>query len=425
MTRPTLRTERLVLRPFRMEDAAAVQRLAGDPQVALTTQNIPHPYEDGMAETWIAGHEGEWEERSFLTLAVTREDEGVVGAVGLHLDDTHRRGELGYWIGRPYWNRGYATEAAAALVAFGFRKLALNRIQARYLTRNPSSARVMEKLGMRLEGVHREHIRVRGRLEDVGVYAVLASDGNGSPDTLRLYGELAPWWPLVSAPADSEEEADLYALLMAQALGAPPGSLLELGSGGGNTASWLAHRIPSVTLVDRSPAMLEVSRSLNPGCTHVEGDMRTVRLERTFDAVLLHDAVCYATSAEELEAAMETARVHCRPGGVALFVPDYVRETFRPSTDHGGHDAGARGLRYLEWTRDPDPSDTTYRVDYAFLLREGDRVSVLHDRHREGLFPRSEWLRRLRKVGFDPRVHSHRFAGTAHESVVFVAVRAR
>ncbi len=156
----------------------------------------------------------------------------------------------------------------------------------------------------------------------------------------------------------------------------PPGgvrntthTLLELGSGGGNNASHLKARF-SLVLVDRSPGMLQVSRALNPECEHVEGDMRTVRLGREFDAVFVHDAVVYMTTEADLRAAIETASVHCKPGGAVLFAPDHVRENFRPSTDHGGYDGVGRGLRYLEWTWDPDPADSTYIVDYAYLLRD-------------------------------------------------------
>ena len=178
-------------------------------------------------------------------------------------------------------------------------------------------------------------------------------------------------------------------------------TVLELGSGGGNNASHLkAHY--ELTLVDLSPGMLDVSRRLNPECEHAEGDMRTVRLGREFDGVFVHDALAYLTTPEELRLAIDTAWVHLRPGGVAVFVPDYVRERFEPGTDHGGHDgADGRGLRYLEWTYDPDPADTTYLVDYAIALRQTDgSVSVEHDRHVEGLFPRAEWLRLFEDVGF-------------------------
>jgi len=221
-------------------------------------------------------------------------------------------------------------------------------------------------------------------------------------DGPKLYTELADWWPLLSAPADYTEEAATYLDALVRACGHTPGTLLELGSGGGNNASHMKHRFVEVVLVDPSPGMLAVSRALNPECEHVEGDMRTVRLGRQFDCVFVHDAVCYMTSEEDLERAVMTAYLHCRPGGAALFAPDFVKENFRPGTDHGGHDGNTRSLRYLEWTWDPDPADSTYTVDYAYLLRKTDgSARVVHDRHEEGLFPRAAWLRILTEAGFD------------------------
>ncbi len=173
---PVLRTARLTLRPFEMDDAPVVQRLAGVPEVALTTLRIPYPYEDGMAEEWISTHQAAWDARESLVLALTAESEGLVGAAGIELNAENERGELGYWIGLDYWNRGYATEAAAALIEFGFRELSLNRIQARYFIRNPASGRVMEKTGMRYEGVLRQHMLVRGKFEDIAMYSILKSD---------------------------------------------------------------------------------------------------------------------------------------------------------------------------------------------------------------------------------------------------------
>jgi len=219
----------------------------------------------------------------------------------------------------------------------------------------------------------------------------------------KLYDELASWWPLLSPPADYEEEATFYRRTLIAACVHPPRTLLELGSGGGNNASHLKAHF-NMVLVDRSPKMIAVGRALNPDCEHVAGDMRTVRLNREFDAVFVHDAVCYMTTESDLRQAIATAFVHCRRGGAALFAPDHVRETFRSSTDHGGHDAGTAGLRYLEWTWDPDPADSTYVVDYAYLLRASDgSVRIEHDRHVEGLFAREEWLQWLREAGFEPR----------------------
>jgi SAM-dependent methyltransferase len=222
----------------------------------------------------------------------------------------------------------------------------------------------------------------------------------------KLYDELSSWWPLLSAPADYVEEAAFYwRMLSAACRHHPIQTLLELGSGGGNNASHLKSHVREMVLVDRSAGMLEVSSRLNPELRHVEGDMRTVRLDRQFDGVFVHDAVCYMTSEADLRRVIATAFEHCRPGGAALFAPDHVRETFRLSTDHGGHDEGGRGLRYLEWTWDPDPADTTYVVDFAYLLRSADgTVRVEHDRHVEGLFPRGDWLRWLADAGFQPRV---------------------
>ena len=279
---------------------------------------------------------------------------------------------------------------------------------------------------------------------------------------MRLYSELAEWWPLLDDPADYAEEAALYGDLLQEACDAPIQSLLELGSGGGNSASHLKRRFPRLLLTDISSEMLAVSRALNPECEHRSGDMRTLRLGRTFDAVFVHDAVCYMTTDADLRRAMETAWAHCRPGGAALFAPDFVRENFRPGVTAGGCDepgareaggvsgsaeaaprqagggtalpvvggldgrtpqararragggrapldsaaagAGRRGLRYLEWVWDPDPGDTAYLADFAFLLRERDgSIRALADRHVEGLFPRERWLALLTAVGFEAR----------------------
>jgi SAM-dependent methyltransferase len=244
--------------------------------------------------------------------------------------------------------------------------------------------------------------------------------------TPRLYTDLAEWWPLMSAPEDYAEEAAAYQRILLEASALPVDTLLELGSGGGNNASHLKARFRLV-LVDRSPGMLEVSRALNPGIEHVAGDMRTVRLGREFDAVFVHDAVVYMTTEDDLRRTIETAYVHCRPGGAALFAPDHVRENFRPSTDHGGHDGANRALRYVEWTWDPDPADSSYVVDYAYLLREADgSVQVVSDRHVEGLFARADWLRLLRAAGFEPKSvpveHSELEPG---EYEVFVARKSR
>lgn len=221
----------------------------------------------------------------------------------------------------------------------------------------------------------------------------------------RLYGELASWFHLLTAPEEYAEEAELYRRLITEGSDPAPRTVLELGSGGGNNASHMKAHF-ELTLVDRSPEMLDVSRALNPECEHVVSDMRTIRLGRLFDAVFVHDALAYITTEPDLRAVIETAFMHCRVGGMALFVPDDVRERFRPRTSSGGHDGQARSLRYLEWVWDPDPADTTYLVDFAYLLRdETGAVRAEHDRHVCGVFARSTWLRLLEEAGFRPEMH--------------------
>jgi len=177
MTQPTLETSRLILRPFCKDDAATVQQLAGERLVADTTLNIPHPYEDGMAEQWIDTHKPEFEAETLATFAIVlREGEQLVGAISLRIDRELSKGELGYWIGAPYWNLGYASEAATAILEYGFSDLGLNRISAKHLGRNPSSGRVMEKVGMLLEGTARQDTMKWGKYEDLVSYAILRED---------------------------------------------------------------------------------------------------------------------------------------------------------------------------------------------------------------------------------------------------------
>lgn len=240
---------------------------------------------------------------------------------------------------------------------------------------------------------------------------------------MRLYGDLAPWFHLLTAPEDYAVEAERYRAL---AVGAVPGAstLLELGSGGGNNASHLKRHF-TCTLSDVSPQMLALSRTLNPECEHVLGDMRALRLGRTFDVVFVHDAVVYMTSEDELRDCLATAYAHTRPGGVGLFVPDHTRESFRPRTSHGGHDGDdGRALRYLEWSLDPDPGDTTYEVDYAVVVREpGQEPRLVHDHHVEGLFPEHTWLHLLDHAGFDPSVDRARPGDDELSQTVFVGRR--
>lgn len=240
--------------------------------------------------------------------------------------------------------------------------------------------------------------------QDLG-FGTRSSDGAPQDAAaLRLYSDLAPWFPLLTHPDDYAYEARMIALRIWAGCAHPPRTVLELGSGGGNNASHLKRHF-ALTLVDLSPDMLAVSRTLNPECEHLQGDMRSLRLGRQFDGVLIHDAIMYLCEEDDLRAAIETAYAHCKPGGAAVFVPDCVRETFEPRSSQGGHDGPDRGLRYVEWTWDPDPEDSQYLADFAYLLHEPDGgMRVLGERHVFGLFARADWLRLIAEAGFEASV---------------------
>ena len=173
----TLQTERLILRSLTLEDAQDVQRFAGDRDIALMVLRIPHPYEDGMAEEWIRACADAYKKDEAINFAITlRTDRNLIGTIGLELEQENERAELGYWIGKPYWNLGYATEAARAVVAYSFEVLKLNRIYAYHFTRNPASGRVLKKIGMHYEGCRRQHTKKWGSFEDSIGYGMLKAD---------------------------------------------------------------------------------------------------------------------------------------------------------------------------------------------------------------------------------------------------------
>lgn len=238
------------------------------------------------------------------------------------------------------------------------------------------------------------------------------TDGEINDSSPRLYSDLAPWFHLLTAPHDYREEAEYYSARITEAAIGHVHTVLELGSGGGNNASHMKQRF-TMTLSDLSHDMLEVSRSINPELTHIQGDMRTLRIPGAqFDAVFAHDAVMYLTTEDDIRAMAETAAFHCRSGGGVVVVPDHVRETFTPPyTEHGGHDGpDGRGMRYLMWCTDPDPTDTTFVSDFAYLLRDSDgTVRVEHDRHIQGIFPESAWIDALTSAGFDTKTHTSRW----------------
>ena len=220
---------------------------------------------------------------------------------------------------------------------------------------------------------------------------------------MKLYGELAEWWHLLSPPEDYAEEAASYIASIESLTKRDVKEVLELGSGGGNNASYLKARY-TMTLTDVSEDMLAQSRKINPEAEHIQGDMRTLRLDRTFDAVLIHDAVMYMTTEDDLAKAIGTAAAHLRPGGVALFVPDDTTETYEPRDAGEGHDGNGRAVRYFMWY-DPLPAGATQTtVTFVVVTREdGKPARSVLDEQVFGLFPRDTWLRLIREAGLEPQ----------------------
>jgi SAM-dependent methyltransferase len=250
-----------------------------------------------------------------------------------------------------------------------------------------------------------------------------AGHKEAAADGYRLYGELAGWWPLISPPGEYAGDAAAIDAEFA-ATGTAVGTVLDLGSGGGNVALHLKHD-RSMTLVDLSEDMLAVSRSLNPDCEHVHGDMRSIRLGRTFDAVLVHDAVDYMTTQSDLALVVGTAFAHCRPGGLAVFAPDHTAETFRPGTGAGGgQDGSGRQASFTERTTDPVPADDWILAEYEFTLRGADgTVTVVPETHRLGSFRRATWLALLAAAGFSAHVRPGASAAGRPPRVMFVGRR--
>jgi RimJ/RimL family protein N-acetyltransferase len=173
----TLHSKRVELRRFERNDAPSVQRLAGAAEVADTTLLIPHPYPDGAAESFIESTHADWEKGEQYVFAITLRSGGeLCGSIGLKVSAKHERGELGYWIGVPFWKHGYCTEAARAVLEFAFDRLKLNSVVAHHFVRNPASGRVLQKIGMKHEGRLRQHVKKGERFEDLDCYSILRSE---------------------------------------------------------------------------------------------------------------------------------------------------------------------------------------------------------------------------------------------------------
>jgi len=242
---------------------------------------------------------------------------------------------------------------------------------------------------------------------------------------MRIYDELSNWYPLITRPEEYPQEADLVRRIVEATGDGQCTTLLDLGAGAGHMASHLKVHY-ACTLVDRSAPMLDLSRALNPECTHVEADMRSLDLGRTFDVVMAHDAIGYLTNEADLAAAIHVAARHLRPDGVAILIPDHIEDTYTDGHASGGFDgADGRSVRWLEWTYDPSPGDGMASVEYAIVMREpGTAAKVAHDTHTIGLFDRATWRGLMRDAGLEP-TNPGVFDPIADEHEVFVGRRMR
>jgi hypothetical protein len=238
----------------------------------------------------------------------------------------------------------------------------------------------------------------------------------------RMYTDLAHLWPLMSRPQDYAGEARHWREALRAKLGPGRRHLLELGVGGGNNLSHLTAEFDA-TAVDLSDPMLANSRRLNPSVEHHVGDMRSVRLGRTFDAVIAHDAVSYLTSEDDLRATFATAAAHLRRGGVFVCAPDWYRETFRASASAHGPRGVDPELTMFVYAYDSDPADTTVEEVFLFTLRRGAGVEVVEDRHVLGLFPLATWLSLMEAAGFDVEKRPYPVHDDGHEAWLLVGTK--
>lgn len=241
-------------------------------------------------------------------------------------------------------------------------------------------------------------------------------------DTCHLYTDLAWLWPMWGDAATEYAHYCQYVTgLVRQHSARGTTTLLDIGCGGGKNVLNLKREF-QVTGLDLSPAMLAQAKELNPGCTFVEGDMRTCRLGRTFDAVLLDDAISHMNSRTDFAAALRTAHAHLKPGGVLVATPDVTIETFQqnkttttPATRDG------MDVVFVENVYDPDPTDEQYETTILYLIRKQGRLRIETDHWTMGVFSLDTWRRVLSETGFE--VHEGRYNPGEDEYTVFTCVK--
>jgi hypothetical protein len=238
----------------------------------------------------------------------------------------------------------------------------------------------------------------------------------------KMYTEFAHLWPWVSPPGDYAEEAAIWRDTLRGKLGPGRHHILELGVGGGNNLSHLTSDFDAIA-VDPSDEMMDNSRRLNPDVDHYVGDMRTVRLGRTFDAVLIHDAISYMLTERDIRQTFDTAREHLKTGGVLIVAPDWYLETFDgPIIKSWTTNAGDIEFACTEYSHDPDPNDTQIENVFVYFIRESGVLRIEQDIHTVGLFPKDTWSRVMDESGFDVELVPYPVADDGREMHLIVGV---
>ena len=237
----------------------------------------------------------------------------------------------------------------------------------------------------------------------------------------RLYKDLAYLWPLLDPPEEYTEEASFWRQALREKLGAGRHKVLELGVGGGHLLSHLTGDVQA-TAVDISPQMLAHSKALNPDVEHHLGDMRSVRLGRKFQAVLIHDAISYLLTEEDLSATFATARAHLNPGGILVTVPDWFLETFSGTTvEYRTRIKDDMEFTYIQYSTDVDPADSTVETVFVYFIKKDDQLEVEVDRHVTGIFPLATWEDLLAKAGFEVETRPYPVYDDGGEGYLLVA----
>jgi SAM-dependent methyltransferase len=219
-------------------------------------------------------------------------------------------------------------------------------------------------------------------------------------DQRRLYGDLAWLWPIISRKEHYIEEAEGFCQTIWGYSQLETKEILHLGCGGGHL-DFTLKKYFTVTGVDVSEPMLALARQLNPEVDYQVGDMRTMRLDRQFDAVMIADSIAYMLTEKDLRAAFITAYMHLKPGGVFYTYAEEIDGRFQQNKT--GYDVDSEGnvhTVFIENRYDPDPSDTTYEMVFIYLIRESGQLTVETDRHLGGIFPLETWTDALKDVGF-------------------------